>query len=123
MATYEQALIAEEGNRSNRIQNIAIVLQAAIKAHDGGPKEYVTKEVVLKAIRKTIPKPDGMDEVGDARAHGDACGGHGLSLKMEGRGSSTKIWLSSENLSKCTKFLEAFDEINAGLSLEELSKI
>jgi len=123
MASYDELLIEEGGNRANRIHNIATVITTAYKASDGGPQRFITKDVLLEAIRKVIAKPEGMDAIGDSRAHGDACGGHGLGLEMEGRGGSGKIFLNDNNFKKCDKYLSDFNEIVGGFTLDQLSKI
>lgn len=54
-------------------------------------------------LEGTNEVPD--NKMGDYKATGDSCGGHGLGLDMEGTGLSARIWLNKSNLKICEDYL------------------
>lgn len=97
-----------DGKRDIRILNICHTLiqcwdkLTGIEVKNGD--RYITKETVRSYILKETNQSV-KDSGGDNRAHGDACGGHGLNLKMEGTGVKSKIFLNKSNIDKCKDYL------------------
>lgn len=109
-------LRSENGNRKDRMHNIAIAVLKISIDHKGARtktlREYIRQQLAL-------PKINGEDLKGDLRAHGDALGGHGLHLDVERRRIKGKtervIMFTDKNVKKCQEFLEkeiADDEEN-----------
>jgi len=97
-----------DGKRKERCTNIATAMISAWdkmpeEDKNGGQKYIVKKHLRDHILEKTNQTPN--DIVGDYRAHGDACGGHGLKLDMEGSGSEGTIKFTKKNIKKCIEFL------------------
>lgn len=99
-----------EVTRADRQHNIAVVLLSIAERNPN------VKIVSLPSLRRDIreavglPTLSGEAHLGDMRAHGDACGGHGLCLQMvatsKGGKRSKGIVVSKENLDVCRTYLD-----------------
>lgn len=103
-----------EGKRDARCRNIALVFKTAydMKGNEKFIHKCVVRSHILKSLNIVISDKDLID--GDNRAHGDACGGHGLHLEIEGRGIDGKILFTKDNYKKCVDFLESSLPVNTG---------
>jgi hypothetical protein len=101
-------LVKEDGSRESRTHNIAVVLSEVY-----AKKKPDQVEVRIQPLRFEIRKrlgivlADGEPSLGDLRAHGDACGGHGLHLDMVTRNRTKFILLNEKNRNICEKRLES----------------
>lgn len=95
------------GKRTQRCRNIAIALIQIFYKLSKEDQEKGNRIVTKDKLRTYIMEKSGQEcAFDDARPHGDACGGHGLFLDMEGSGSKAPIFLSKENIKKCVDFLK-----------------
>lgn len=99
-----------DGKRKERCHNIALALLNnyfnLTESERTSGRKFVSKGIlrdfILGKTRLHV-----KDKIGDRRAHGDACGGHGLHLGIEGRGSKAIIYFNEENMTKCADFLSS----------------
>lgn len=99
-----------DNKRKERCKNISLALLSNyidLQEEDRkSGKKFVHKGILRDFILgRTNQLKKVSDKVGDSRAHGDACGGHGLHLEMEGRGSSGLIYFNDKNMKKCLDFI------------------
>lgn len=104
-----------DGKRRERCINISIALLTAWNDLTEADRVSGQKFVIKSKMREFIlshTKGQYKDKLGDSRAHGDACGGHGLHLEMVGTGAHTQILLNESNANKCKEFLDRLEFID-----------
>ncbi len=102
--------IQERSSRRNRMINIARWYVANYEKYKG---RKVSMERVRSEIREALNLSDldGEDKLGDLRAHGDACGGHGLHLhtararQYRGQHPRSVLIMDDQNLQTCVDFI------------------
>lgn len=111
--------LEENGSREVRKYNVSLALVKMYEHNDSESKkhDYVIKGYILKIIREYVPPPNPKKSCskkaaaeGDARAHGDTCGNHGLKLEIIGEGSNARVLLNKKNYDICKKFLSEFEK-------------
>jgi hypothetical protein len=103
--------VCEFGSRSSRMFNVAVGVVDAFRR--GGDLSYHGRNFITCAgLRDRIRGGLGLEKLcgeeknGDMRAHGDACGGHGLHLRMVSHKFCGKmIVLNEDNLRRCLDYV------------------
>jgi hypothetical protein len=102
------ASFVQENNRDDRCYNVAIAVSSVMQEFK--KDKTIDSKLVREIIRENLKLPQLVGESckGDMRAHGDACGGHGLLLEQAKKRGSADIILNSDNLKKCNDFITEY---------------
>lgn len=105
------------GLREARCHNVALaIVRNSEKLTGNIENKWTTKRKIRDFIlRETDQTPE--DKLGDNRAHGDACGGHGLKLDMIGEGADAQIYFTKKNINICKAYLKKEEEESGEVEL------